>query len=353
MNNDYRKTYVEIKLNNIKENVSKIVDKYNNYKYYFGVVKADCYGHSGIETIQAIIDGGCNYLAVALLEEALEIRKKIKDIPIICLGYISTDYIDICAENNITITVNSVEYAEELIKKNISSIKVHLKVDTGMHRLGISDQSDFNYVYNLLKNKVNIEGLYTHIYNAQDENDTINQFDKFKKITSSINLKDIPIIHISASETIVLHDKMEFVNGCRLGIIIYGFTKDKALNLKSTFTLHSEIIQIHNLESGDNLGYGVYKVLRNTRVAVVQIGYADGIIRENTGRSVFINNRKYKIMGNICMDMLFIEIDEKVKLYDDVIILKDIDHIEEVATHLNTIPYEIICSISKRVPRIY
>lgn len=353
MNNNYRKTYVEIKLNNIKENISKIVGKYNNYKYYFGVVKADCYGHSGIETIQAIIDGGCNYLAVALLEEALEIRKKIKDIPIICLGHISADYIDICVENNITITVNSVEYAEELIKKNISSIKVHLKVDTGMHRLGISNQKDLDYVYNLLKSRVTIEGIYTHIYNAQDENDTINQFNKFKKLTSNINLSDIPIIHISASETIVLYEKMEFINGCRLGIIIYGFTKDKALNLKSTFTLHSEIIQIHNLKAGDSLGYGKYKVLRNTRVAVVQIGYADGIIRENTGRSVFINNRKYKIIGNICMDMLFIEIDEKVKLYDDVIILKDIDHIEEVATHLNTIPYEVICSISKRVPRIY
>jgi len=347
-----RQTYANIYLGNIRNNVSSIISKYNNYKYYFGVVKADCYGHNDILTVESIIDGGCNYLAVNLLEEALEIRSKIKDIPIICLGFVSSEYVNICTENNITITVNSLEYAKELIKENIKDLKVHIKINTGMNRLGISTEEEFIEVYNLLKNKVKIEGIYTHIYYAESKKDTIKQFESFEEMISNINVKDIPIIHIGASETTVLYEKLEFVNGCRLGIIMYGFTPDKSLNLKSTITLHSQVIQINHLKKGDKVGYnGIYEATKDTIIAVVSIGYADGIIRGNTGRTVFINNKEYRVVGNVCMDMLFVEIDDEVKVYDEVLILKDIDHIERVAKHLNTIPYEVICSIAKRIPR--
>ena len=136
---------------------------------------------------------------------------------------------------------------------------------------------------------------------------------------------------------------------------MYGFTSNKELNLKSTFSLYSEVIQINNLNKGETVGYnGFYKAEKdNEKIAVVPIGYADGIIRKNTGRTVFINNKEYKIVGNICMDMLFVKVDDTVNIHDKVTILKNIEHIEKVAEHLETIPYEVMCSVGKRVPREY
>ena len=169
-----------------------------------------------------------------------------------------------------------------------------------------------------------------------------------------IDTSKIKIIHLANSETLVSYDKLKFVNGTRLGIIMYGFTNDKSLELKSTFGLYSKVAQIKNIKKGECVGYdSTYIASEDEKIAIVQIGYADGIIRKNTGRYVYINNKKYIIIGNICMDMLMIKIDSNVKLYDEVVILKDNEHINYVAKHTNTIPYEIICNITKRVDRVY
>lgn len=351
----YRNTYVQIDLQNIKENVQKIIKRYSNYKYYFGVVKADCYGHDDVKTVKAIIDGGCNYLCVATLEEALEIRKKIEDIPILCLGVILKDYIDICKTKNITVTIPSLEYVKKLKNENIENLKVHIKINTGMNRLGIKESEELKEVYKILeKKKANIEGIYTHIYEANNKQKYDIQIEKFEELLENIPKERIPIIHTSASEAMSNYNKIDDVNGCRLGIIMYGFTENKELNLKSTFSLKSQIIQINNLKPGETVGYnGKYIAKENEKIAVVSIGYADGILRKNTERTVFINEKEYKIVGNICMDMLFVKIDDTVKLYDTVEILKDIEHIESVAKYLDTIPYEVMCSIGKRVPRKY
>ena len=351
-----RRTYTEINLTNITENVKKIIKKYNNYKYYFGVVKADSYGHDGLETVKAIIDGGCNYLAVATLEEGLIIRREIKDIPILCLGVVPCKYIDLCIKNEITVSITSLDYIKELAQTDCSNLKVHIKLNTGMNRLGISNIQELEEVNKIISEKnIYVEGIYTHIYNANNEKDYNKQIEKFKKMIEKIDTSKIKIIHISASEAIVNYKKPEFVNGCRLGIIMYGFTSNKELNLKSTFSLYSEVIQINNLNKGETVGYnGFYKAEKdNEKIAVVPIGYADGIIRKNTGRTVFINNKEYKIVGNICMDMLFVKVDDTVNIHDKVTILKNIEHIEKVAEHLETIPYEVMCSVGKRVPREY
>lgn len=351
---NYRNTYVEVYLDNIKNNVKKIIDYCQGYKYYFGVVKADCYGHYGNEVVKKIIAGGCNYLAVSSLEEALAIRKEIDDIPILCLEVIDNQYLSICKENNITITIPSLEYFNSLDLNNLASLKVHIKIDTGMNRLGINKAKDLETLYyKISKSNMKLEGLYTHIYKANDKIKTENQLTQFLNLTKNIPLENIPIIHLTASEATLLYPKPSFANGCRLGIAMYGLTKAN-LNLLPTFRLISEIIQLKHLKKGDTVGYeGAYSAKGNETIAVVPIGYADGIIRANKGRFVYINNKKYKIIGNICMDMLFVKVDRTVKVKDKVIIIKDIEHIKEIAKHLNTIEYEILCSIGKRVPRIY
>ncbi len=351
-----RNTYLEVNLKQIQNNVSKIIKRYPNYKYYIGVVKADCYGQGPIEPVKAIINGGCNYLAVATFDEALRIREEIKDIPILCLGVIPAEYIKECIINNISVTINSMEYLQELENKECKGLKVHLKINTGMNRLGIENCEDVDRALKMIEQReMNLEGIYTHLYDAENKDVYEKQISRFKNAIQKIDLNKIKIIHVSASEGLTNYEKLDFVNACRLGIIMYGFTNYKSLELESTVKLISEVEQIHKLNEGDTVGYGgTYKAKTNgEKIAVIPIGYADGIIRKNKGRDVYINNKRYEIVGNICMDMLFVKVDDDVKLHDKVLILKDNKHIEEVAEHLDTIPYEVLCSIGKRVPRIY
>ena len=350
----YRKTYVEINLKNIKENVKKIVTKLDNYKYHIAVVKADSYSHYSNKTVCKIIDGGANYLAVSSLEEALIIRKDIKYLPILVLGIVPKDSLDVCSKNNISITISNLDYVKSIDFSKCSNLKVHLKVNTGMNRLGFDDSYKLKEAFDILENNnIFIEGIYTHIYHYEAKNDTEKQIRNFKEITKDINLLDIPIIHFGASGYLLNYPKLSFVNGARFGIAMYGLANNN-LGLKSTFTLCSNVIQINEVNCGSTVGYdGAYKVSNKEKIAIIPIGYADGIIRKNTGRDVFINDKRYKIVGNICMDMLFVKVDDDVKLGDTVILIKDNEHIKEIAKHLDTITWEVICSIGKRVPRIY
>lgn len=344
----YRRTYAKIDLNNIKNNVTKLVNNLNNYKYHFGVVKADSYGHDGNKVVKAIVDGGCNYLCVATLEEALFVRKEVKRIPILCLGPVDPSKLKVCIRNNITITVNTYDYINYMNAKNV---KVHIKVNTGMNRLGINNYSEFMETYHYLEEiGSKIEGVYTHIYNDSSKKDTLNQVKKFQSIIKDVN---VPIVHIGASGYALNYPKEDFINGIRFGIAMYGLIENN-LDLQSTFSLYSNIIQINEVKSGDTVGYnGAYKPKETERIAVVPIGYADGIIRKNVGRYVYIKDNKYQIVGNICMDMLFVKVDESIEVGDKVAIIKDNEHINDIAKHLDTISYEVICSIGKRIPRIY
>ena len=236
-------------------------------------------------------------------------------------------------------------------KYNCSNLKCHIKINTGMNRLGISKENEFLEVFDLVSN-ICIEGIYSHIYEASNEEVYLKQLERFKNIVNLIDNTNM-IIHLSASDALVNYSKPDFINGCRLGIIMYGFN-DK-IKLDSTFRVVSEVIQINTLNKGDTLGYnGMYQASSdNEKIAVIPIGYADGIIRKNTGRYVYINNKKYNIVGNICMDMLFVKVDDSVNVYDQVELLRDIEHINYVSEYLDTIPYEVMCTISKRVERVY
>ena len=348
-----RKTYCEINLSNLKSNVERIVSNFTNYSYYFGVVKADCYGH-GIECVQSIIDGGCNYLAVATVKEALDIRERFSNVPILCLGCIFGNDISICIQNNITISICNLEQLEDILKYDCNGLICHIKLNTGMNRLGISSKDEFVDVMDILyKKEIYMEGIYSHIYDASNEKRYNEQLNKFKELLSYIDISNVEIIHLAASDALVNYPKPDFINGCRLGIIMYGLTE--RLELESTFKVVSEVIQINTLNRGDVLGYNGDYVSKqdNEMIAVIPIGYADGIIRKNKGRYVYINDKKYLIVGNICMDMLFVKVDDSVNVHDEVFVLKDNEHINEVCDYLETIPYEVMCSIGKRVERVY
>ena len=269
------------------------------------------------------------------------------------MSIINIKYLSICKEKNITVTISNLDYLKS-INDDVSGLRVHIKINTGMNRLGVNNSNDFNEICSIINDKnIILEGIYTHIYNPDDREATLSQFSVFEDITHDINLKSIPIVHVGASDATEFFTKRGYANGCRLGISMYGLVNYRDIEFKSTYRLCSEVIQINEVDHGI-VGYnGYHKVNDRERIAVISIGYADGIIRKNTGRYVYINDKRYKIVGSVCMDMLFVKVDDDVKVGDKVYIMKDIEHIKEIAKYLDTIPYEVICSISDRVPRMY
>lgn len=245
-----RNTYLEVDLEKIKNNVKNIISKFPEYKYHFGVVKANCYGidNDDLKVTEAIIDGGCNYLAVATLEEAISVREKFKDIPILVLGHINNVHLKDAIEYNITVTIHSEESLEEIINQNLNGLKAHIKINTGMNRLGINKNLKDLYE-KCISNNIEIEGIFSHIYNASNEEDYNKQIEIFEKLLKEIDISKIKIIHISASEALTNYKKIEEANGCRLGIIMYGFSEK--VELESPVKLISEIVQIHDFKKGE------------------------------------------------------------------------------------------------------
>lgn len=386
----FRKTYVEVNIDNLKSNVKNIVNYYHNYDYYFGVVKGNCYGHGTTYVINELIDSGINYLAVSSLEEALEARNINKKIPILCLEPIAIEYVDLCIKNKITITVHDYDYAKELLKKELNKkIKIHLKIDSGMNRLGFKNEKEINDIYKELKENKNIEveGIFTHFATLGiNDKDWDNQLEKFKELTSDIDLSEIPIVHLAKSAAFINHPKIDFCNGIRLGIAMYGYDttpiysykglknklrkikreifkkKNKVsqtitklpIELKPAFKMYTEIIQIKDVRKGEFVGYGpLYRATEDIKIAILPVGYDDGIFRSSKGRFVTIKNKRYPMIGDIGMGMTSIKIDESVEKNDKVTLIGDMTPIREVARHNKTTIYETMCNIGKNMPRVY
>ncbi|MBE6161149.1 MAG: alanine racemase [Firmicutes bacterium] len=381
----YRKTYVEIDENILKKNIEEIKKTYDNYEYYIGVVKNNAYGH-GIKVINSLIEGGINYLAVSSLEEAIEARKYNREIPILCLEVIDLEYIYDCINNNVTLTVESLDYLEELNKMKLDyEVKIHLKLNTGMNRLGINNKKEVNKCVEIIdKNKkIVLEGIYTHLATSGISDKYYDeQINKFKELTNDIDLSKVPIVHLGRSLTLVNHDKLPFVNGIRLGIIMFGFSQSikpdnsfkgkirelrrkrliKKLNIssshltndlkiKTAFTLYSTVMTIKKVKQSEFVGYGaLYFADKDINVAIIPIGYADGVTKNY--KYVYIHGRKYNIVAD-SMDMLMVCVDGRVRTGDKVEIFGDNISIKEASKNNGINSYKLFNMITTRVPRVH
>lgn len=384
----YRKTFIEINLDNIIKNVKTIIKKYPDYKYYIGMVKSNAYGH-GMYVINEMINNGINYLAVSNLEEALDIRRFNKDIPVLCVEPIELDSIDVAIKNNVTITIHDIDYFKKINDQIKKKIKVHIKIDTGMNRLGIKDKDEFNEIVKLIKENDNIylEGLFTH-FATPGVNDKFydNQISQFKYITSDIDLSKIDIIHLSSSFIMLAHPKIEIANGVRCGTILFGYDiAPKKLNnspknilrkirnsylikkynisktyenvdidLKPAFKVKTNVIQIKKIKKHEKVGYGIlYEAQKDEIIATLPIGYDDGIGINHENRYVLINNKKYKAVGEISMCMMSVLVDESVKVGDSVTIMGDSITLGMMSRLNNTSIHNTLVNIGKVLPRIY
>lgn len=363
-------TWAEINLDNINFNLNNIKKILKEDTKICAVLKANAYGHGSVEIAKFLENKNIDYFAVARFEEAIELRENNIKIPILCLGFVPEESLEYAIKNNITLTIYSLETAKKL--NNISekiglNTNIHIKIDTGMSRIGfdVSEESIDQIVKIANLKNLYIEGIYTHFAKSDeiDKDFTYKQANRFKFIIDNIEKRgiNIPIKHVSNSAAIIDLPNLNF-NMIRCGIILYGcypsdeVIKDR-LQLKPAMTLKTRVSHIKELEGDTGISYGLqYKTSKREKIATIPIGYADGFTRMQNNPKVSINNEVFNVVGRICMDQCMVRIDKDIdiKIGDEVIIFGESNiNADDIAKDLGTINYEILCMVSRRVDRIY
>lgn len=329
------------------------------------VVKANAYGHGAVQLAKEYEKLKADYLAVSNIEEAIQIRNAGIKTPILILGYTPPHCVHDLEKFNITQCLYSFEYANVLSKECSAQnkfIKCHLKIDTGMGRIGFQYHDGVNELEDAYKSSIlpgiRIEGIFMHFAIADEGQNkfTFMQKKYFVEAIEELESRGIvfQIKHCSNSAaTLDYQDfKMDMV---RAGIILYGInpTSNKKNDLKPALSLWSVVSNVKKIRKGDSVSYGrTFIADRDMTIATVPVGYADGFLRSNSGSNVFINGKTCPIVGRVCMDQIMVAC-EDAKLDDLVEVYGPHISVDYVAKYNNTIPYEILCAIGERVPRVY
>jgi len=370
------RTWAEINLNNIEHNYNLIKSNLKPETKIMSVVKADAYGHGAKMISKELVSLGTDWFAVSNIEEALQLRGFGISKPILILGYTPPHLAKYLSENDISQTVLDEDYAKQLlsfaIKDNLK-LKVHIKIDTGMGRLGFShnDLSDNSFIERI-KNSLNndcfiAEGIFTHFATADFDNDvdgtsTKKQYDLFVDCIEKLKQEGIYFqVHHCSNSAGTLKHKDFHLDMVRPGIILYGLNPSSAFkefDLKPAFILKSVVSMIKTVNKGDSVSYGkTFIAENNLKVATIPVGYADGYSRGLSNKGfVIINGKKANILGRVCMDQMMVDITniEDVNVGDEVILFGDEKlTIDEYSALIDTINYETVCLVGKRVPRVY
>ncbi len=342
------RVWVEIDTKAIEHNYEIIKQKAGNAKICC-VVKDNAYGH-GVDKLSLIYEKlGASYFAVSNIDEAIALRNNGIKTPILILGYTDVEDAYLLNKYDISQCVYSLIYAKQLNDKNIK-IKCHLKVDTGMNRLGFKDVLEMKQAYHL--DNLLFEGIFTHFAYSENEKSTRIQYEIFDNVIKELEKDNITfkIKHCANSASIFRYPEYN-LDMVRPGIVLYGLGGYP--ELKQALTMHSIISHIKYIDEGETVGYNrTFVADKRIKVATIPVGYGDGFLRVNKDKNTInINGKKARILGNICMDQMMVDVsDIDVNLLDEVIIYDDL---EEYARNINTISYELICSINHRVPIVY
>ena len=378
--NMVKRTWAEISLNAIEHNYNVIRNKVAEDTKVCCVIKADGYGHGAVELSQVYEKLGADFFAVSNIDEGIEIRKSGSKLPIVILGYTPVSEAENLAEYDISQAVFSLEYAKELSEKCVEEdciCKMHIKVDSGMSRIGFMCQEFPRDEYSIeeiceaccLPN-LEVEGLFTHFCvsdeDAEGREFTNKQYENFIHVRDSLKKRgvDISVVHCSNSGAIE-----DYPETCcdmvRAGIILYGLAPSSKLadrlDLVPAMTLKTVVAFVKEVQKGATISYGrTFTADRKMKIATVPIGYADGFIRQNAKDGyMMVNGKKAKIVGRICMDQTMLDVTdiEDVKTGDEVVVFGTGENGEPTADSLaentGTINYETVCLVGKRVPRIY
>lgn len=373
--NHIRPTRVEVNLDNLKHNLKEIRRITSPDARICAVVKANGYGHGALKIACTALAFGASYLAVAVIDEAIELRQKGIQAPILVLGYTPEKQFDEIIEYDITQTVYSLESAQllsEQAKKNGKKAKVHIKLDTGMSRLGFrAEAASVPLIEKLfLMGGLQVEGIFNHFAKADEEDKQFaeEQYNKFINIVSILE-KDgykIPIKH-TANSAAIIDLPYTHLDMVRPGIILYGLYPSKdvdktKIQLKPVMSFKTRISHAKTLGPGMAISYGgKFITQRKSTIATLPVGYADGYSRSLSSRAqVLVNGCRAPLVGNICMDQCMVDITDvpgSVEVGDDVVLFGEMGNqtltVDEIADKIGTINYEVVCGVSRRVPRVY
>jgi len=367
-----RPVWVEVNLDNIKFNINQVKNNILEETLIMAVVKADAYGHGVLEVAQAAVEAGSDRLAVALPEEGRQLRKADFKLPIQILGEVLPEQISLLIDWDLIPTISKMKTVKKLdklaAKKGIVK-KVHVKVDTGMGRIGVFPDNAVQFIKNVKSfDNIEVEGLMTHFAKADEENKeyTYNQWEKFQMVIDKLEEENIEITIKQAANSATIIDLPDMaLNMVRPGIMIYGLRPshevDQNFKLKPALNWKAKIVYLKEVPPGSGISYGAtYVTDKKAQIVTIPMGYADGYSRllSNKG-DVLINGQRAPIRGRVCMDQFMVDVThiEDVEIGDEVVLIgtqKDKEvSATELADIIGTINYEITCDITKRVPRIY
>lgn len=381
MESYFKRTWAEVNIDNLEHNYNVIKQQVSNNSKICCVIKADGYGHGAAEIARLYENIGADFFAVSNLEEALELRYSGIDLPILILGYTPASYAGELAKNNVSQAVLSTDYAKELSSSAVSlgvEVKVHIKIDTGMSRIGIMCQNTQRdnapeQAFEIFKlDGLKVEGIFTHFAVSDEKEEgreyTEHQLNCFRYVIGSLHDRGVDtdslICHCSNSAAIMDYPNAH-IDMVRAGIILYGLAPSGKLkwqlDLKPAMEIKTVVAHIKEIEPGTTVSYGrTFTAGRRLKIATVPIGYADGYIRNLAKNAYMIaGGRKVKVVGRICMDQCMIDVTgiDNIKVGDVVTVVGKVGDTEismdDVASWTGTINYEVACLVGKRVPRVY
>ncbi|GAA7578248.1 alanine racemase [Helicobacter pylori] len=373
-----RASFVEVNTASLRHNFNAVKSIVPKDACVMAVVKANAYGAGALKASEIFLQEGANYLGVATLDEALELRSHFSQTPILILGYSPNTNASILIDNDLSAMVFSLEQAEvfsQVALKSQKRLKIHLKIDTGMHRLGL--EPTFKSIETIKKIRalkgLEVEGIFTHLSNADANIKTHakNQMKAFNAFLEQLLDQKIEFQYRHAYNSAGIlslcnGNENRLLNLYRPGIMLYGFYPSNEMKessqtiLKNVISLKARIVQIKRVKKGEFIGYGEhFYTNEETLVGTLALGYADGLVRDLGNRiQVAINNQLAPLIGKVCMDQCFVKLNNiEAKEGDEVILFGDksakANDASEIATLLNTIPYETISTLSKRLERVY
>lgn len=361
----HRNTSAIVDLKAIRNNIEKFKKHIHPNAEIWPAVKADAYGHGSVEVSKAVSDlvGG---FCVSNLDEAIELRNHLVTKPILVLSGIVPEDVDIAAALNISLTAPSLEWLKLVVQEEaeLSDLKIHIGVDSGMGRIGIRDVEEANQMIELAdKYAINFEGIFTHFATADMADDTKfkDQQARFNKIMAGLSRKP-KFVHSTNTAAALWHkEQVQAIE--RLGISMYGLnpsgkTLELPFEIEPALSLVSELTHIKKIAAGETVGYGAtYETSEETWIGTVPIGYADGWTRQMQGFKVLVNGEFCEIVGRVCMDQMMIKLDKSYPIGTKVILIGR-DKTNEITTTdvadwRGTINYEVLCLLSDRIKRIY
>lgn len=361
---NYRPTKAVINLEAIRKNLTAFQQR-AGHADVIAVVKADGYGHGAEAIARVAIESGVRLLAVATPDEAVSLRRVGIDQDILVMGSVPAAFVPVAQRENIIVTALSLEWieaAQDAIEPG-PPLRVHLKVDTGMGRLGIQPEEAEVAYAKLVSGPFSFDGIFTHFAAADDEDSTLfnRQAERMNKVLEQ--LPDGVMVHLSNSAATLMHPSVA-CDAVRIGISLYGIApssyvgEHSPIALEPALSLETEIAHIKKVQPGTTISYGAtYRSEQEEWIATLPVGYADGMLRGLQGQEVLVRGERVPIVGRICMDQCMIRLNERLPVGEPVQLIGQqggkVVLIDEWAEKLGTIPYEIPCILTKRVPRVY